>query len=319
MNQQPSGGKRSGPPPIVFIALAFAGLWLVQSQWPKLKGWRPSIPSLPSPPSIPAAGSGNASDGTTNSAKLFPLQGSLPAGTKVSIDGSTSMVLINEALKAGFLKTYPDGSVETAATGSDNGIQALLVGSINLAAISRPLTAEEKGRGLGAVPIAKDRIAIVVGVANPFRRGLSRSQLVQVFRGEITNWATFGGPDRTIRVINRPSVSGTNKIFRAIVLDDGGFGTTPNITTLVRDATTPMLRMLGSDGIGYATYGQVADQQTVRVLPIDGSTPEAESYPFQRPLYYAYREPPNAAVKAFLGFALSKEGQSSLAEATQGP
>ena len=69
-----------------------------------------------------------------------------------------------------------------------------------------------------------------------------------------------------------------------------------------------MLRMLGSDGIGSATYGQVADQRTVRVLPIDGSTPEAESYPFQRPLFYAYREPPNAAAKAFLGFSLSKGG-----------
>lgn len=315
MNQQPSGGQRSGPPPIVFIALAFAGLWLVQSQLHQLKGWRLAMPTIPNPPSIPAVGSGSE----TKVATLFPRQGSVPAGTKVSIDGSTSMVLINEALKAGFLKSYPDSLVETAATGSDNGIQALLGGSINLAAISRPLTEEEKGRGLGAVQVAKDRIAIVVGVANPFRRSLSRSQLVQVFRGEITNWATFGGPDRTIRVFNRPSVSGTNKIFRTVVLEDGNFGTTPNIKTLVRDATTPMLRMLGPDGIGYATYGQVADQQTVRVLPIDGRTPEAESYPFQRPLFYAYREPPTAQAKAFLGFALSKDGQSKIAEAIQGP
>ncbi|MCP9792567.1 phosphate ABC transporter substrate-binding protein [Vulcanococcus limneticus Candia 3F8] len=319
MSQQSSGGQRSGPPPIVFIALALADLWLLQSQWSKLKAWQPSIPSLPSPPSIPAAGGGQATDGALKSSTLFPLQASVPAGTKVSLDGSTSMVLINEALKAGFLKTYPDSQVETAATGSDNGIQALLVGNINLAAISRPLTSEEKGRGLRAVPVAKDRIAIVVGVANPFRRGLSRSQLVQIFRGEITNWATFGGPDRAIRVLNRPSVSGTNKTFRTIVLGDGNFGTTPNITTLVRDATTPMLRMLGPDGIGYATYGQVADQQTVRVLPIDGNTPEAEAYPFQRPLFYAYREPPNAAAKAFLGFALSQDGQSGIAGAIQGP
>jgi phosphate transport system substrate-binding protein len=78
---------------------------------------------------------------------------------------------------------------------------------------------------------------------------------------------------------------------------------------MVRDATTPMLKQLGVDGIGYATYGQVADQRTVRVLAIDGSTPEAVAYPYQRPLFYVYRNPADPAVKAFLGLALSGEGK----------
>ena len=181
------------------------------------------------------------------------------------------------------------------------------------------MTAEEQKQGLVAVPVAQDRIAIVVGIDNPFRRGLSSNQLAQIFRGEITNWATFGGADRSIRVLNRPSVSGTAKAFRTIVLGGNNFGTTPNISTLVRDATTPMLQKLGVDGIGYATYGQVADQRTVRVIAIDGSTPEADAYPFQRPLFYAYRQPPDPAVKAFLGLALSEQGQTQIAASIKGP
>jgi phosphate transport system substrate-binding protein len=169
------------------------------------------------------------------------------------------------------------------------------------------------------VPVAQDRIAIVVGIDNPFRRGLSKTQLVQIFRGEITNWATFGGADRPIRVLNRPTISGTYGAFRTIVLGGNNFGTTPNITSLIRDATTPMLQKLGVDGIGYATFGQVVDQRTVRVLAIDGSTPEANAYPFQRPLFYAYREPPDPAVKAFLGLALSAEGKIRIATAVNGP
>jgi phosphate transport system substrate-binding protein len=254
-----------------------------------------------------------------NLAAAFPPQQSVPAGTTITIDGSTSMVSINEALKTAFLKAYPGTVVNTSATGSDNGIEALLGGSITVAALSRPLTTEEQQRGLVAVPVAQDRIAIVVGIDNPFRRGLSSNQLAQIFRGEITNWATFGGPDRTIRVLNRPSVSGTAKAFRSIVLGGNNFGTTPNITTLVRDATTPMLRQLGVEGIGYATNGQVADQQTDRVLAIDGSTPEADAYPFQRPLFYAYRNPPDPAVKAFLGLALSEEGKTQIATSVKGP
>jgi phosphate transport system substrate-binding protein len=309
MSQQPAGGSKGGLPPIVFILIGLGALWLLQSHWTKLLSWRPSLPSVSGVNSKLPGGSGAGG----NLAAQFPPQQSVPAGTTITIDGSTSMVLINQALKAAFLQAYPGTVVNTSATGSDNGIQGLLGGTVTLAALSRPLTAEEQQRGLVAVPVAKDRIAIVVGIANPFRRGLSSSQLVQVFRGEITNWASFGGADRSIRVFNRPSVSGTHKVFQSLVLGGDNFGTTPNIKTMVRDATTPMLQQLGVDGIGYATFEQVADQRTVRVLAIDGSTPEADAYPFQRPIFYVYRQPADPAVKAFLGLALSEEGQSRIA------
>jgi phosphate transport system substrate-binding protein len=315
MSEQPAGSPRGGLPPIILILIGLGVLWGLQSQLPKLLGWRPSLPAAPSLNLKLPGGSGDA----TNLSATFPLQQNVPAGTTITIDGSTSMVLINEALKAAFLKAHPGTVVNTAATGSDNGIEALQGGTVTVAALSRPLTAEEQKRGLVAVPVAQDRIAIVVGIDNPFRRGLSKTQLVQIFRGEITNWATFGGADRPIRVLNRPSVSGTYGAFRTIVLGGNNFGTTPNITSLVRDATTPMLQKLGVDGIGYATFGQVADQRTVRVLAIDGSTPEAEAYPFQRPLFYAYRQPPDPAVKAFLGLALSAEGKTRIATAVKGP
>jgi phosphate transport system substrate-binding protein len=305
MTTSRSGGGRGGPPPILYFVLGIGALWLVQSQGPRLAGWlQPLTRGLPLPSKQLAGG--------TSIAAVFPMPASVPAGTTIRIDGSTSMVLINEALRRSFLAAYPGTSVETAAAGSDNGLQALLGGSINLAALSRPLTAEEQARGLEAVPVSRDRIAVVVGVDNPFRRGLSLSQLAEVFTGRISSWATFGGVDRPIRVLLRPSVSGTSKAFRSLVLANGAFGSGPRIVTLHRDATTPMLRLLGPDGIGYATYGQVADQRTARVLAIDGITPEAANYPLQRPLFYAYRKPADPAVRAFLGYALSPTGRSRI-------
>ena len=315
MIEQPAGGPKKGLPPIIFILLGLGVLWMFQSQFAKLLGWRPSLPTVSGVNSILPAGSGAGG----NLAAQFPRQQSVPAGTTITIDGSTSMVLINQALKTAFLQAYPGTVVNTSATGSDNGIEALLGGSVTLAALSRPLTADEQKLGLVAVPVAEDRIAIVVGIDNPFRRGLSSSQLVQIFGGEISNWATFGGADRTIRVLNRPSVSGTHKAFQSIVLGGKNFGTTPNIKTLARDATTPMLQQLGVDGIGYAAYEQVADQRTVRVLAIDGSTPDADLYPFQRPLFYVFREPADPGVKAFLGLALSEDGKARISTSIKGP
>jgi phosphate transport system substrate-binding protein len=285
MKEPSTGGSRKGPPPIIFVLLGIGALWLLFTQLPKLLGSRPSLPAIPAGASLPGGGGGGTVSARATWRSAFLARPDVPAGTTISIDGSTSMVLINEALKTSFLNKYPGTVVNTAATGSDNGIQALLGGSVNLAAISRPLTAAEQSKGLKAVPVARDRIAIVVGASNPFR---------------------------PIRVINRPSVSGTNQAFRELVLGGADFGKTPNITTLDRDATTPLLRLLGSDGISYATFDQVADQQTARVVAIDGSMPDADSYPFQRYLYYVYRKPFDPAVNAFLGFALSADGQSRI-------
>ncbi len=134
MKEPPSGGSRKGPPPIVFLLLGIGALWLLFTQLPKLLGSRPSLPAIPAGASLP--GGGGIGIGPGNLAQRFPRQASVPAGTMISIDGSTSMVLINEALKTSFLNTYPGTVVNTAATGSDNGIQALLAERVNLAAIS---------------------------------------------------------------------------------------------------------------------------------------------------------------------------------------
>ncbi len=159
--------------------------------------------------------------------------------------------------------------------------------------------------------MSTDAIAIIVGKSNPFSPGLTSSQVADIFQGKINNWSGVGGAAANIRVINRPPVSGTHQAFKDLVLKSGNFGTSPNISTLPRDATTPLIQALGTDGIGYATFAQTASQQTVRVVPIDGLTPDAGTYPFKRSLYYVYKNP-SPGVQAFLGFATSPPGQQAL-------
>jgi phosphate transport system substrate-binding protein len=263
----------------------------------------PTSERLPSPPS-PAP---------LDTAFLPPTN--IPSGTTVRIDGSTSMVQINQALKNGFEKQFPGTKVFTNAQGSSKGIQSLLAGNIDVAAVSRPLSAAEQAQGLVAIPIANDAIAIVVGDNNPFRTGLTQAQVSDIFQGKITDWSVVGGTDGTIRAINRPSISGTRQTFQELVLQGADFGRTPNIITMERDATTPILQALKTNGISYATFAQVANQRTVRTVAIDGLTPEAENYPYQRTLYYAYRTPPSDIVKAFLGYGTSPLGQQALLDA----
>lgn len=299
--------QKSGPPPIVyillFLVLAAGGYW-----WFFKRDVSAPIVTLTEGNE---SGSQTSNSAPPNISKI-PLPVSVPAGTNVRLEGSTSMVTLNANLKAGFEAQFSGTRVTTSAQGSSKGIEALLSAQADIAASSRPLSSEEEDLGLVAVPVTLDRIAIVVGIENTSSQALRPDQVVDIFQGRITNWSEIGGPDLPIRVINRPPESGTHQAFKETVLGGGEFGTEPTIITLDRDATTPMLRELGKDGIGYATASQVMNQATVRVVAIDGVTPAAASYPFSRQLYYVYREPLSPMAEAFLGYALSPQGQQQM-------
>lgn len=296
---------RSGPPPIVyillFLLLAGAGYWWFFRRQPATVSPTGNLPATPPPVLINAP--------TPDYPFASPT--TVPSGTTVRLDGSTSMVSINQNLKNAFEAQFPGTRVVTQSQGSEQGIAAIKSGSADIAAISRPLTSPEQAAGLVATPVMSDAIALVVGAKNPLQ-GLTQQQVVDIFQGQITNWSQIGGPNKPIRVLNRPGVSGTHQAFRELVLRNANFGTTPNITTLERDATTPMLQSLGDDGIGYATAAQIQNQTTVRMVPIEGLTPQSPNYPYYRTLFYAYKTPANPAVEAFIGFLGSPQGQAGL-------
>ena len=295
------------------IAVLGAGYWWFTNR----SGIQPTMPSAENGEQV-NVGKQNTKNNNNHSVSQsaataqFKAPKSLPQGTGIAINGSTSMVQINQALKTSFQQQFPGTQVITNAQGSNKGIQLLQQGDIDVAAISRPLTAQEQANGLAAVPIVQDAIAVVVSVNNPYRRGLTKTQVKDIFAGKITNWSAVGGKSSPIRVINRPSMSGTHQVFKQEVLQGNNFGNGANFTTMERDATTPILRALGTDGISYATYAQVANQQTVRTVAVDGLTPEAGNYPYQRVLYYAYQKPASPAVEAFLGYTLSPQGQQAI-------
>lgn len=170
--------KRSGPPPIVyiliFLILLGLGYWFFLRKPPSQPGNITSTGQPTAPPPPPDA-------------EFFPSPGSVPPNTEIEIDGSTSMVTITQNLKQGFERQFPNATVETVANGTNNGIKAVLDGEADIAGVSRSLTPQEEQRGLKALPIASDQIAIVVGVNNPYTGGLTEDQVYGIFTGEITN------------------------------------------------------------------------------------------------------------------------------------
>jgi phosphate transport system substrate-binding protein len=236
----------------------------------------------------------------------------LPSGTKLRISGSTSMGNINTKLKELIEKKCRGMSIEIAANGSAVGIQQLEEGNIDIAAVSRPLTAQQQAKQLVATYLKRDDIALIVGKENPYTQGLTSSQVVDIFKGNITNWSALGARPATIRVINRPDISGTQNAFKELVLNNATFGTTPNIITHPIDETTGIIRILKADGISYASYAQVKNETTARVINIDGSIPNSSNYPLKRQLFYVYKEPRSPAAKFFLDYLKSSDAESAI-------
>ncbi|MDF5716610.1 MAG: DUF4912 domain-containing protein [Rhizonema sp. NSF051] len=249
----------------------------------------------------------------------IPLPTSLPSGTTVKVDGSSSMKVINEALSKQFEQKYAGTKVDLASNGTDKALAAIQRGDINIAAVGRPLTNQEKAKGLVATPVSREKIAIIVGSDNPFQKNLTFEQFSKMFRGEITDWSQIGGAPGKIRFIDHPDYSDTRQSLSTYdIFNKAPFKTGANATRLTEDDTVAIVRELGKDGISYAIADQVINLPSVRVIPMHKTMPNDPRYPYSQPRSYVYRqEAAKPGILAFLGFATSASGQEIVAAAKQ--
>ena len=243
----------------------------------------------------------------------FPLPDSVPNGTKIKIDGSNSLATINQALKQGFEKTFPGSNVQIATNGAQKALKNLLDGKIDIAAISRGLTPEEKAKGLEQLRLRREKIAVVVSKDNPFQGNITNEQFAKIFRGEITDWSELGGQKGKIRLIDHPETSETRESLRGYtVFQKTKFTTGANVHSLENHHALEVAKHLGKNGIGYVIANQVSQLDDVRVLEMHNTLPNNSKYPYSQPLVYVYKQKPGSAVASFLGFSTANPGQKAI-------
>lgn len=246
----------------------------------------------------------------------FPLPDGVPNDTKIRIDGSNSVASINQALKQGFEKKFPGTNVEIATNGSQQALKDLLDGKIDIAAISRGLTPEEKAKGLEQLRLRREKIAVIVSKENPFQGSITNEQFAKVFRGEITDWSQLGGAKGKIRLIDHPETSETRESFRSYpVFQKAEFKTGANTNLLDSYHAVEVIKNLGKDGIGYVIANQVSQLDGVRILQMHQTLPGDSKYPYSQPLVYVYKQKPGSAIASFLGFSTATPGQKAIESA----
>ena len=236
----------------------------------------------------------------------------------IRIKGSETLLPLVRAWAASFMAQNPGIAISAKGGGSGAGINALIRGSVDICASSRPMLPIEIKRlferngSLGvSIMCAKDALSIYLNPQNPVQN-LTMEQLRGIFSGRIKNWMEVGGPNRLIQTISRQPNSGTRKFLQTHLLADepyGGADIEPTMTAVIKAVSKD------PDAIGYG--GLTRSGAIVQCL-IRGIEPTVEAvnsgrYPFARYLYFYTASRPEGPVRNFIDFALSPAGQRLVA------
>jgi phosphate transport system substrate-binding protein len=257
-----------------------------------------------------------------------------PKMESIQIKGSDTMVNVAQAWAEEYKKVNPSINVEVSGGGSGVGIAALTRGTVDIANASRNIKAgevEQAKKNTGKEPreftVGYDALAVYVHKDNPID-SITIEHLASIYAegSQITRWSQLGisipgvTDDEIVRV-SRQSSSGTYEFFREHVLDKKDFklgsrdmSGSKEVVELVSSTKTA----IGYSGMGYATEGV----KMLRICPKKGVGAVAptlanaldKSYPLARSLHLYTLGEPVGAVKQYIDWVLSPQGQRIMEE-----
>src|SRR5271156_5346959 len=149
---------------------------------------------------------------------------SVHADSKIVIKGSDTLgAKLVPQLAEAFKASHPGVTFDIAAEGSTTGIAAIIDGTADIGMASRRAfdteisSASANGRTLKPTIVAYDGIAIIVNSSNAVS-ALTKSQIEQIFTGEITDWSAVGGAPGPISIYTRNTSSGTYSDFKKMAM-----------------------------------------------------------------------------------------------------
>ena len=249
--------------------------------------------------------------------------------TMIQDTGSDTMVNLAQAWAEQYATVDPGVSVEVSGGGSGTGIAALVSGTVDIANCSRRFEQQEidtAKKNTGKEPrefmVGYDALAVYVSKNNPLNE-ITLEQLADIYAegGKITKWSQLGvklpgGSDEIIRV-SRQSNSGTYFYFREAILGKGrdfrlgsrDMQGSKDVVELVANTASA----IGYSGMGYNTPEvkqlRVAKKAGDKFYAPTVATTLDHTYPIARPLFMYTLGDPSGAVKKYLDWIHSEEGQ----------
>ena len=249
--------------------------------------------------------------------------------TPVSLNLSGSSTVYPLALEwaAQYMELHPNWTINVSGGGSVKGVSDASQNLVDIGMASRPVKSSELEENPDLVQheICYDGVVVIVNSSHPdvsdlTTNGITKTELIGIYDGTITDWQTITGNSQQLTSYNRAEASGTKETFAGFVdIDEEelhGVGVQGNQgmkTAIIAD----------TNGIGYV--GAAFAFEDVQAVPIDGddsgtidSTETVDSfsdlkshitdYPISRSLYYVTNGTPNTNAQTFIDWCLG-DGQ----------
>lgn len=243
--------------------------------------------------------------------------------------GSDTLVNVAQAWAEAYGEVNSNLAIAVSGGGSGTGIAALINGTVDIANASRSMKDSELelARANGNEPIefivGYDALAVYVHEDNPLE-DITLGQLADIYGedGPTENWTQMGVEvpqctDQEIIRVSRQNNSGTYVYFREAVLGkqrDYKLGSRDmHGSKDVVDLVEKTYCAIGYSGLAYATphikmLDVKVNAEATGVAPTVASAIDG-SYPIARPLFMYTLGEPTGAVKEYLDWVLSDEGQ----------
>ncbi len=249
----------------------------------------------------------------------FSLTAMLNATETLVIKGSDTLGAkmvpqLAEAFKAKMEQQGVDVAFEIAAEGSSTGVASIIDATAEIGMSSRDpkdkevAKAKAKGVDMKAITVAKDGIAIIVNETSPLK-SITLEEIELIFSGDVTDWSGISTQTGTISAYTRNTSSGTYAVFQKMGMSSRDYGLETQKMAGNEQIAAEVAK--NPNGIGYVGLAYI-NTPGVKVLPVEGSAPDAADYPLARPLYYLINTNQSLSTTAndFIGFTFSPEGQS---------
>lgn len=280
----------------------------------------------------PSSGEANSASPAANTAASSNLSGN------VTVDGSSTVFPIAEAMAEEFQKANSNVRVTVGSSGTGGGFKKFCAGETDISNASRPIKPSEvelcqKGNiEYIELPVSFDGLSVVVNPQNNFAQCLTVDELKKMWepaaQGKITNWSQIrsGFPNQRLGLYGAGTDSGTYDYFtQAIVGEEGksrgDYTASEDDNTLVQGVASDQN---GLGFFGYAYYENNKDK--VKLVAIDNGkgcvqpSPQTISdgtyQPLSRPefIYVKKSAAQRPEVKAFVDFFIAPENKELISE-----
>jgi phosphate transport system substrate-binding protein len=201
--------------------------------------------------------------------------------TMVTLDGSSTVFPISEAVAEEFQRATPGTRVTVGISGTGGGFQKFCRGETDISNASRPISAGETAACANAgityveLPVAYDGIAIVVHPKAEWIADITAAELKTLWapeaQGTITRWnqVRAGWPDREIHLFGAGVDSGTYDYFTEAITGKakasrGDFTSSEDDNVLVQGVSSDELAL---GFLPYAYYEENRDK--LKLVPVD--------------------------------------------------